>query len=286
MIDATEVKQRTGNGIAVCVEGDSYEDDAAYYRQWFESQASRVRFFPADGWREVKRAVADYRTVLGDVPVYGILDRDFTPADRLDAELETEGILRTSRFTLENYLLDPNCWAQLFRSIYITSPAGAPDGWGDADTVRARIDAAMTSAQCKAASAFNFVVWRVSEQVPVLKLSDLRYIEHINEANDRGRLEQKLQDIVRDNVNSADLLEIYAQRLQALDSMTPVQLHEVVSGKHILQKLLPEFPKRHRGISIKELKERYIDKCVAVPEDMAHLVERIETHAARNKRHS
>ena len=131
MIDATEVKQRTGNGIAVCVEGDSYEDDAAYYRQWFESQSRRVMFFPADGWRE-----------------------------------------------------------------------------------------------------------------------------------------------------------IFTQRLQLLDGMMPAQLHEVVSGKYILQMLYSTFPRKHRGVGIKELKERYIDKCVAVPEDIAHLVERIETHATRYKPHS
>jgi hypothetical protein len=280
MIDATEVKQLTGNGIAICVEGDSYEDDAAYYRQWFESQARRVRFIPADGTREVKRAVAAYRSVLTDVPVYGILDRDFTPADRLDAEFETEGILRTSRFTLENYLLDPECWAQLFRSMYVISPTGAPDGWGDPDIVRQRIDAAITSIVCKNTSAYNFIVWRVSEQYPDQQPITLRYIVNIAGASNHSRLVQNLNEFKHTSGINDDLEGMFTQQLQMLDNMTPVQLHDVVSGKHVLQKLLLEFPFRYRGISIDELKERYIDKCVAVPTDIVQLVERIEKHAA------
>ena len=107
-----EIKWRkSGSGVCVIVEGETDLEDAWFYNQWFGDQAKQVTFFPQNGWTEVINAVAVLRTTLGDKSVYGIIDRDFSPRTTYPP-IPDDGILRTPKCTLENYL--PTLWLKLW----------------------------------------------------------------------------------------------------------------------------------------------------------------------------
>ncbi|MBN2005162.1 MAG: DUF4435 domain-containing protein [Anaerolineae bacterium] len=113
--------------VCVIVEGETEAKDPFFYRHWFDYLAARVQFFPQDGCDKVEDAVIELRHLLSPKRVYGIVDRDFAPAT-IYPPLPPDGILRTPWYTLENYLLDPNCWAAYFRPYAAKNPT---PGWND-----------------------------------------------------------------------------------------------------------------------------------------------------------
>lgn len=53
-VDELEVALSRGQGIAVIVEGNSYQDDPWFYGQWFGDRAQEATFYPQNGWYQVK----------------------------------------------------------------------------------------------------------------------------------------------------------------------------------------------------------------------------------------
>ena len=106
-VDELEIAITGKQGIAIIVEGDTFADDPFYYRKWFDTHSDDIAFYPQNGWTQVVTAVKALRERGLEIPVYGIIDRDFCEDHELDRDFETLGILRTPRYTLENYLLDP-----------------------------------------------------------------------------------------------------------------------------------------------------------------------------------
>jgi len=174
-----ELEVRTGRGIAIIVEGETYDDDAWFYGRWFNDRANEVTFFPQNGWRQVIIAVAELRRRCPGVPVYGIIDRDFVDDAALDADFNTQGILRTPCYTLENYLLDPVCWSQVFALIFSRGQDQAR-GWDDLIQVQTYIEQAYRT--CISLAAHNRVIKfgneHYSAQAALTRETDRTYREH------------------------------------------------------------------------------------------------------------
>ena len=89
--DLFDMLIRSGRGMAIIVEGETYADDAFFYGRWFGGQAGQISFYPQDGWPQVVTAIRALRQRISasrvQMPVYGIIDRDEMPgvAQTLDA---------------------------------------------------------------------------------------------------------------------------------------------------------------------------------------------------------
>ncbi len=284
VIDELELEIRAGRGIAIIVEGDSYGDDPLYYGQWFNNQASQVTFFPQNGWPKVIAAVLELRQRCPGVPVYGVIDRDFTNY-ALDAAFVTQGILRTPLYTLENYLLDPNCWAQVFTLIFRPHPGGVPDGWGDPVRVQAYIEQAYRD--CLVLAAHNWVIKFGHEhyfnQATQTRQSDREYRENleafgnVDPADKLGRWGQQL-------AANEDFTQLYTQKLQMLNQANLDEWEKQVSGKYVLHQLHQQFPRRPGRRALFDLGHYlnlYLDKCIHPPADLVRLIDHIIQDAGR-----
>ena len=110
-----EVKWRaSGSGVCIIVEGETELEDAWFYNYWFGNRSREVTFFPQDGWERVVDAVTTLRIKLDAKRVYGIVDRDFEENVVYDP-FPSHGILRTLKYTLENYLTTPLIVYRLFK---------------------------------------------------------------------------------------------------------------------------------------------------------------------------
>lgn len=125
-ITEIEIKWRKSRrGICIIVEGESEMDDPWFYQQWFGGLSKEITFFPQNGWEQVASAVSALRAKLGVKQVYGIIDRDFAPTVTYNP-FPMDGLLRTTKYTLENYLLDPQYWFAALRPLMLRSPK---PGW-------------------------------------------------------------------------------------------------------------------------------------------------------------
>ncbi|MGH9841008.1 MAG: hypothetical protein ACREEM_19815 [Blastocatellia bacterium] len=159
-IDELEIALLTGQGIAVIVEGDSYEDDPWFYGQWF-------------------------------------------------GEFETKGIIRTPRYTLENYLLDPACWAAVFKGIFKRNLAEAR-GWDDERQVTNIIIAAYSD--CLGVTAHNWIVKIVNAKYSSPTFPSREYLKHYKSLQDTEGALQSLADWgVRAGV-AEDLREMFENK--------------------------------------------------------------------------
>ena len=153
LLDDLELQVRAGRGVAVIVEGESAEDDAWFYGQWFGNRAREVTFFPQDGWQQVTGAVTSLRERCPEVPVYGIIDRDFT---------EEAGSTPNSRRRPADSALHagelparPGLLGARF-SRHFRASGAAPNGWDEPDRVSAYIADAYRA--CLDLAAYNLVV--------------------------------------------------------------------------------------------------------------------------------
>lgn len=266
-----EIRWRSAGGICIIVEGETEQDDVWFYNRWFGHLARQVTFFAQDGWGAVVTAVTELRQRHGNGNVFGIIDRDFEPVVVVDP-LPSDGILRTSRYTLENYLLDPDCWEAVVRPKLQRGPV---DGWKS----RTEIEATLQSyfSECLPLSAFNWVLRTMRVQTPALfaqlSTTDQRYREHpsalptVEAASDHWRRIQAMLG-VRD-----DFADLYDQRLNELRQMSPEQLAQVVSGKYVIARLRESFPVRYHGRkSWDSLLSEYLYHCPNAPQDLVDIV--------------
>jgi len=282
LVDELEVTIRAGRGVAIIVEGQSPEEDPWFYDQWFGDRARQVTFFPQDGWLRVIEAVAELRRRCPDVPVYGIIDRDFSEDKALDADFATLGILRTSSYTLENYLLDPTCWAAVFRLIF-RRHGGAPDGWDQAERVQEHIETACRS--CLDLIAYNRVIKYVGDSYRELAQAtaegDREYLHHPDAFTKIGPV-ARLAAWGQQMGCLEDLGARFHEHRAALETAGVADWRKVVSGKyvlHVLQRRFPLLPGAGK-FGLSHYLNLYLDRCPDPPADLTRIVERIIADAA------
>lgn len=281
-LDELEVRLRSGQGLAVIVEGSSYEEDPWFYGQWFNYLARQIAFFPQNGWPRVIEAVRELRRRCPDVPIYGIIDRDFAEDEALDADFDRDGILRTPCYTLENYLLDPECWAKVFRFIF-RRQGRAPDGWDDLATVQVRVEQAYRF--CLPLAAHNYVIKYGCTLYPVRAAqtpeTERTYREH-PDALARLNVFAKLRAWGEMLGATEDLGALYEKELDRLEQGGFSVWQRHVSGKYVLAVLHRDFPRLPRSgqFSVGHYLNLYLDRCPQPPADVQRLIERILRHAA------
>ncbi len=70
-LDDITVQALAGAAIVVIVEGEDRGGDAFVYGDiWFGDRATEIRFFPQDGWPQVRQAVETLRERLPDGPIF------------------------------------------------------------------------------------------------------------------------------------------------------------------------------------------------------------------------
>ncbi|HHW86154.1 MAG TPA: DUF4435 domain-containing protein [Chloroflexi bacterium] len=266
-----EIRWRSAGGVCVIVEGETEQDDVWFYNHWFGHLARQVTFFAQDGWGAVVTAVTELRQRYGNDNVFGIVDRDFEPVVVVDP-LPSDGILRTSKYTLENYLLNPDCWEAVVRPKLQRDPVA---GWMS----RTEIEATLKSyyMECLQLSAFNWVLRTIRVQMPnlfvQLPLAEQRYREHHDSLRHVGDVYTHWQRVQTSIGATDDLADLYQQRLTALQRMSTEQLAEVVSGKYVFNLLRNNFPVRYHGRKAWDsLLSEYLYHCPDAPHDIAALV--------------
>ncbi len=175
--DDIEFKWRASRtGIFIVVEGETELDDAWFYSQWFSDRARQITFFPQDGWEKVVGAVENLRARLGAKRVYGIVDRDFEGTVSLEV-CPADGILRTPKYTLENYLLNPEDW---FKYVHPHTGRASKPGWNTLEEARATIESFYR--QCAPLSAYNWSLCQMRAhsraEFEMLPNADQQYREH------------------------------------------------------------------------------------------------------------
>ncbi len=267
-----EVKWRTsGSGVCLIVKGESELDDPWFYQQWFGSEARRFTFFAQDGWVKVQEAVAALRTTLGSKKVYGIIDRDFEPTVTYPP-VPANGIVRTKRYTLENYLLNEECWFNYVQPYTWRTPK---PGWDTLDNARATLFDLYR--RCLPLSAYNWTLREVRHlneaAFKALPVNVQQYREHpkaIENVDVSAHL-ARLQAAVG---SSEDLPQMYQARLAQLQAMTLDEWAEFVSGKYVLKVLKETFPLRLGSDKAwDDVLSAYMSICHTPPGDLVTLLE-------------
>jgi hypothetical protein len=241
-----EVKWRaSGSGVCVIVEGETELEDAWFYNYWFGSRSREVTFFPQDGWERVVDAVTTLRIKLGAKRVYGIVDRDFEENVVYDP-LPDDGILRTSKYTLENYLLNAECWFEYVQphTLRVSKP-----GWNSLDEARATTEEFYR--ECLPLSAYNWVLRQARKRdyagYKTLRDTDKEYKKHPYAIANIEDTLTHLRSIQAQLNIPDDLGQMYTERLTNLEQMSLADLEQVVSGKYVITLLRERFPLRLSG---------------------------------------
>lgn len=273
-IDELEIQLRTGSGIAIFVEGDNDHQDPFYYRRWFDADAGTFTFFPRDGWRHVIQAVDQLRPRLPSMPVFGIIDRDFADADEFAAfnnNFAHSHLLKTPKFTLENYLLDAECWHQTFELISRAPVAG----WDSPDAVALQIEKAYDD--CLPVSAHNWIIRNANLEYD----QSAEYVSHPMALN-ANVASTKLTEWGSGIDATEDLGTMYQQRLQQLRQMPRDELDKFVSGKLVIQELHRHFPNLRRGqLPLEPYLNIYLDRCPDPHDDLRAVLDKIRAAAQR-----
>jgi hypothetical protein len=281
-IDKLEVTLETGQGVAIILEGETEDDDPWYFQQWFGGLAKEVAFFPQDGWFQVTQAVAELRRRVPGIPVYGIIDRDFCDDSALDTDFETAGILRTPRYALENYLLEPEGWAAVFR-LMVRNPADSR-GWNEPAQVRGFIEDAYRN--CLPLSAHNSIVQSVTaQQANSAGFQARKYLDDCQSFSPRNcdAVLASLRDWGTRLGSADDLAERFEQKLQSLQQSSFAEWETQVHGRYVLKDVHSRFPKR--PFPLKDYLSLYMDRYSVPPPDLDSLVERILEHAQKARAH-
>ncbi len=270
-----EVQWRTsGSGVCVIVEGETELEDAWFYNRWFANRAREVTFFPQDGWKKVVAAVAALRSTLGDRRVFGIIDRDFENYVAYGA-VPSDGILRTRKATLENYLLDPACWFRYVQPHTLRAPR---PGWASVTEVQATFLGLYK--ECAPLAAFNWTLRQArrlnSAAFQALRRSDQEYKEHPTALANLGDVSTYLRGLLPPAALGVDLGQMYQNRVAVLDDMLLAELEQVVSGKYVLRLLSERFPLGLSGRQAwDDVLSAYLFYCPDPPADLKQLVDLI-----------
>lgn len=261
----------SGSGVCVIVEGQTEQDDAWFYNRWFGDRAREATFFPQDGWTHVMDAVVELRGRLGVKVIYGIIDRDFETA--VGAEpFSDSGVLRTPKYTLENYLLEAECWSKCIQPYTLRAPK---PGWQTPEQVQTTIRDLYQ--QCLPLSAFNWTLKQARTADPTgfatLPDKDGKYREHPKALIGLGDVSDYLRHLGARLILAVDLGQMYEERLAHLQGLSHDRLEEVVSGKFVHKLLFEQFPLKLSGErSRDDMLSAYLFHCPRPPADLRHLV--------------
>jgi hypothetical protein len=261
----------SGRGVCVIVEGQTEQDDAWFYGRWFGDRAREITFFPQNGWQHVIDAVAELRLRLGSKTVYGIIDRDFETAVGTEP-FPHSGVLRTPKYTLENYLLEAECW---FKCIQPYTLRAAKPGWQTPAEVQTTLHD--LHRQCISLSAFNWTLKQARSADPVgfatLPDKEGEYLEHPKALPGLGDVSDYLRHLSARLRLAVDLGQVYEERLAYLQSLSHDQLEEAVSGKFVHKLLFEQFPLKLSGQrSRDDMLSAYLFHCPHPPADLQRLV--------------
>jgi len=276
-----EVKWRASRGgVCVLVEGETELEDAWFYNTWFGSRAREITFFPQDGWEQVVVAVTDLRPRLGAKCIYGIIDRDFEGQTDYPP-VPDDGILHTPKYTLENYLLDPECWFKYVQPLTLRTPK---PGWNSPEEARATIEELYR--ECLPLSAFNWTLRQAREldhaAFKGLRDADRQYKEHPSALDNLGDVAGYLHGLQTQMGIADDLGQKYTDRLAHLQALSLANLEQVVSGKYVLNLLRERFPLQLSGRRAwDDVLGAYVHGCPNPHPDLSDLVELIlqDAHA-------
>lgn len=265
-----------GSGLCVIVEGETDLDDPWFYQQWFGNDARRFTFFPQDGWEKVEQAVAALRTTLGAKKVYGIRDRDFAPliAGQPFLDFLGFGICLSLKYTLENYLLDPECWFNLIRPYAQRAPK---PGWNSLAEVQATLTDLYR--QSLPLSAYNWTLMKArrSNQVAFAAMpeKDRKYKEH-PKALVSLDVPAHLRNLQAQMGLPDDLGQMYIDRLAWLQGLSFSEWEEAVSGKYVLRVLQENFPLKLSGQRAwDDMLGAYMNQCPDPPDDLKNILDLI-----------
>jgi hypothetical protein len=244
-LDELEIVLRSGAGIAIICEGEDYREDEFFYKEWFGDLGRMVTFHAQDGWKYVQDAVKELRRRGTPVPVYGILDRDFTPDEELARQSEPSfdgTCYRLARYDLESYLLDPEGWLGVLRRVLWRREGRVAEGWDTVDAVADRIRGFYREAL--PIGAHNWTVRRLADahgaQPSFVGRSYVTAVQALATVNAEDALATwasafGAQDTAR---------EVYRERLAFLrareDDLDELRKH--VSGKLVFQELHRTIP--------------------------------------------
>lgn len=285
-LDELEVVLRSGAGIAIICEGEDYREDELFYKEWFGELGRLVTFHAQDGWECVQDAVSELRRRGTPVPVYGLLDRDFTPDEEIARQSESSfdgTCYRLLRYDLESYLLDPEGWLGVLRRVLWRREPHVPAGWDTTQAVADRIRGFYGEAL--AVAAHNWTVRCLAErygaQPGFVGRSYVTSVQALAKVNPDTALSAwasafGAQDAAR---------EVYRDRLAFLrareDNLD--ELQKYVSGKLVLQELHRTIPRARKRPDRMDLAERYLDQRRAPPPEVVALLDLIRARAERER---
>lgn len=269
--------RKSGAGVCVIVEGETEQDDAWFYNQWFGDRAREITFFPQNGWTEVINAVTTLRTTIGSKSVYGIIDRDFAP-NITYPPLPPDGILRTQKYTLENYLLDPDCWFQFMRPYTLRTPKS---GWSTTEEVAMTIERLYR--ECIPLAAYNIVLHQARDvyyaEFNNLSEGEKKYKEHPKALVSIGDVPTYLEQLpTKMRLSEPDnyFAKLYKSLLKGMEDEQVSNLEQTVSGKYVLTLLKERFPLRLSGQQAwDDVLGAYIEICPDPPEELSSLLDLI-----------
>lgn len=263
---------RAGSGVIVMVEGETAQDDAYFYQQWFGGQAREITFLPQNGWRRVEAAVRELRAALPHRAIFGLVDRDFTPRDIIDsqhAQCPSDGIYRLPFYTLENALLEPEGWLAVAR-LFSRAPL---HGWETLEAIDDRIGEAYSA--CLPLAAYNRVVHDESHR---LESGERR--RYLKDPRRVQRALPNLDEWGRRRGAPDDLSGRYDHHLAALGDLRRVEWATHVTGKAVVSVLCDRFnASLTRGVPHEHLINAYLREHPEPPAALTRIVEAILTAA-------
>lgn len=275
---ALVTKCRAGRGAIVVLEGEDSEDDPFVYGRWFGDLATRISFFPQNGYEKVRKAVEYLREQIPDRPVYGVIDRDFADEALLVAQEQgtpSDGVFRTRWYTLENYLLDPEGWAALARA---ANRARVPETWATREAVSARLEAAYRA--CLKVAAWNLVVHDECRRDPGHPVKSLGHREHPDGVPKNAA--EQLGAWGRDRGAPQLLADRFIAQAARLEALQPSEWPCWVTGKAVLKVFLRDFPVHWGPVPHPwVLVNLYLNGHSTPPGELAALVRRILELAGR-----
>jgi hypothetical protein len=183
--------------------------------------------------------------------------------------------LRTQKYTLENYLLDPECWFKHIRPHTRRTPK---PGWNSLEETQATIESLYR--ECLPLAAYNRTLQEVRDinyaSFTALPASDKSFKEHPKALMPLDNVPNRLRYIQTVMKLNQDLGQRYVDILNRLEKSSLEALEIEVSGKYVMNLLREDFPLNISGKQAwDDILGAYIDICPNPPEDLTRLIDLI-----------
>ncbi|HKZ85068.1 MAG TPA: hypothetical protein VJ793_15565 [Anaerolineae bacterium] len=247
---------RNGAGCAVLVEGEEQASDAWILKYiLLNVVGEEVTFHGRDGRERLLSELPDILRQLPNDQVFAILDRDFLEDELVGPRYAPNfsgHLFIWRRFTVENYLLEPEWVTEAVAEFYMHEPERIPEALRTAEaTEEFLLD------QCRRLAPQVAGNWVISDLIREAKRRSLSSVEarrYFDDLTDRdsawvlAELTRKyggwsgaypeLFDVEALQAHFGDRLEAVLARIQVRSSA-----HQVVSGKLLMKALYAELPR-------------------------------------------